>query len=211
MRNSTSRIAAVTAGILGAAAFISVPSANSASVSTWDRVAQCESGGNWSINTGNGYYGGLQFAAGTWRSHGGTAYASRADLASKSAQIAVAERVLASQGPGAWPVCGPRAGLSRGGSRAAAPAPVKRSPSHTSRSAAVPRHKLPVHHAAKAPSRRSVPVSGPNTLTVVPGDTLSALAAQHGVHGGWPALYAANTDQVTDPDLIYPAQVLRLP
>jgi hypothetical protein len=72
----------------------------------WDAVALCESGGNWSINTGNGYYGGLQFSQQTWEGFGGTAYASRADLATKSEQIAVAERVLAVQGAGAWPTCG---------------------------------------------------------------------------------------------------------
>jgi len=72
----------------------------------WDGVAQCESGGNWSINTGNGYYGGLQFSPSTWDAFGGSAYAPRADLAAKSQQIAVAERVLAEQGPGAWPTCG---------------------------------------------------------------------------------------------------------
>jgi hypothetical protein len=72
----------------------------------WDAVARCESGGNWSINTGNGYYGGLQFSSSTWAAFGGTAYAARADLATKSQQIAVAEKVLAVQGPGAWPTCG---------------------------------------------------------------------------------------------------------
>jgi hypothetical protein len=66
----------------------------------------CESGGNWSINTGNGYYGGLQFSQQTWAGFGGTAYAARADLATKAEQIAVAERVLAVQGAGAWPTCG---------------------------------------------------------------------------------------------------------
>ena len=72
----------------------------------WDGVAACESGGNWSINTGNGYYGGLQFSQGTWVAYGGLAYAPRADLASKEAQIAIAERTLAGQGIGAWPTCG---------------------------------------------------------------------------------------------------------
>jgi hypothetical protein len=72
----------------------------------WNSVAQCESGGNWSINTGNGYYGGLQFSQSTWDAFGGGAYASRADLATPSQQIAVAEKVLADQGAGAWPVCG---------------------------------------------------------------------------------------------------------
>jgi hypothetical protein len=72
----------------------------------WTAVAACESGGDWSIDTGNGYYGGLQFSASTWSGYGGTAYAPRADLATPAQQIAVAERVLAAQGAGAWPVCG---------------------------------------------------------------------------------------------------------
>ncbi len=72
----------------------------------WDAIAQCESGGNWSINTGNGFYGGLQFTPGTWAANGGTAYASRADLATKAQQIAAAENVLRTQGIGAWPTCG---------------------------------------------------------------------------------------------------------
>ena len=72
----------------------------------WDAVAACESGGNWAINTGNGFYGGLQFTISTWDAYGGQSYAPRADLASRDAQISVAERVLASQGSGAWPVCG---------------------------------------------------------------------------------------------------------
>ena len=85
------------------------PAADPVPVSTahdWDAVARCESGGNWSINTGNGYYGGLQFSSSTWLGYGGGAYAPRADLASKSQQIAVAEKVLAAQGKGAWPTCG---------------------------------------------------------------------------------------------------------
>jgi hypothetical protein len=72
----------------------------------WTGVAMCESSGNWSINTGNGYYGGLQFSPTTWAEFGGLAYAPRADLATKSQQIAIAEKVLAVQGPGAWPTCG---------------------------------------------------------------------------------------------------------
>jgi LysM repeat protein len=76
--------------------------------SVWDRLAQCESGGNWAINTGNGYSGGLQFAPGTWRAHGGSG---SAHTASRAEQIRVAERVLASQGWGAWPACSARLGL----------------------------------------------------------------------------------------------------
>src|SRR4051794_38148741 len=69
----------------------------------WDAIAACESGGNWGINTGNGYQGGLQFLPGTWLSHGGAEYAPSANLATREEQIAVAERVLATQGIGAWP------------------------------------------------------------------------------------------------------------
>ncbi|MGQ4364953.1 LysM peptidoglycan-binding domain-containing protein [Streptomyces sp. SAS_272] len=78
----------------------------------WDRIAQCESGGDWHINTGNGYYGGLQFSAGTWRAFGGGAYASTADKASKAQQISIAAKVQNAQGWGAWPTCSARAGAS---------------------------------------------------------------------------------------------------
>lgn len=84
--------------------------AAAADAGVWDRIAQCESGGNWHINTGNGYYGGLQFAAGTWRSNGGTQYAPTADRASREQQIAIATKVQRSSGWGAWPVCARRAG-----------------------------------------------------------------------------------------------------
>jgi hypothetical protein len=87
--------------------------------SVWDAVAACESGGNWAINTGNGYYGGLQFSSSTWNAFGGARYASSANRASKAGQIATAQRVLATQGPGAWPVCSQRAGLTRSNGGAA--------------------------------------------------------------------------------------------
>ena len=72
----------------------------------WDAVANCESGGNWAINTGNGFYGGLQFDYGTWLSNGGGAYAPRADLASRAQQIAIANKVADARGSSPWPVCG---------------------------------------------------------------------------------------------------------
>src|SRR5947209_11422917 len=90
---------------------VTAGTANAASGSTWDRIAACESGGNWSINTGNGFSGGLQFTPSTWRAYGGTAYASSAYKAGRSAQIAVAQRVLAAQGWGAWPACSAKLGL----------------------------------------------------------------------------------------------------
>src|SRR5688500_5667298 len=106
--SKATRAIAVT-GVVGAAVAAPLMAAGNASAATaseWDAVAQCESGGNWSINTGNGYYGGLQFSSSTWLSFGGGAYAPRADLATKSQQIAIAEKVLAVQGPRAWPTCG---------------------------------------------------------------------------------------------------------
>lgn len=79
--------------------------------SVWDAIAQCESGGDWSINTGNGYQGGLQFNSGTWAAYGGTAYAPTADQATREQQIAIAEKTQAAQGWGAWPACTAKLGL----------------------------------------------------------------------------------------------------
>ena len=99
------KFAASTVAV-GTASAIFSPAAHAAPDSDWDRLAQCESGGNWAINTGNGFHGGLQFTASTWNAHGGQQYAPYAYQASREQQIAVAERVLDSQGIGAWPVCG---------------------------------------------------------------------------------------------------------
>ena len=114
-----SRIAlrtAVTTAVTGAVMFTGLVMSGTAQAwdeSVWDRVAQCESTGNWSINTGNGYYGGLQFSASTWRAFGGATYAPFAHQASKAQQIAIARRNLNAQGPGAWPVCSRKAGLTK--------------------------------------------------------------------------------------------------
>ncbi|MFG2985339.1 transglycosylase family protein [Streptomyces sp. NPDC048258] len=104
----------VTAGVTGSALalpLLAATNASAADTSTWDKVAECESGGSWSANYGSGQYGGLQFTQDQWQSAGGLDFAKRADLASRSQQIAVAERVLASQGPQAWPLCAASAGL----------------------------------------------------------------------------------------------------
>ncbi|KDP08219.1 resuscitation-promoting factor RpfA, partial [Mycobacterium avium subsp. hominissuis 101] len=92
--------------MLGGGAIAMAGQAAAATDGEWDQVARCESGGNWGINTGNGYHGGVQFSASTWAAHGGGEYAPSAELATREQQIAVAERVLATQGRGAWPVCG---------------------------------------------------------------------------------------------------------
>lgn len=104
----------VTVGTKAAPAPAPASSAAAPAVSnggTWDAIAQCESGGNWATNTGNGYYGGLQFAASTWTAYGGGAYAPTANLATREQQIAIAEKVLAAQGWGAWPACSAGLGL----------------------------------------------------------------------------------------------------
>ena len=97
---------AFTGAVLGGGSIALAGQAAAATDGEWDQVARCESGGNWAINTGNGYYGGVQFAAGTWASHGGGEFAPTAQLATREQQIVIAERVLATQGRGAWPVCG---------------------------------------------------------------------------------------------------------
>jgi hypothetical protein len=97
---------AFTGAVIGGGGIALAGHAAAAPDTEWDRVASCESGGNWGINTGNGYHGGLQFSQGTWAAHGGGEYATSANQATRDQQIAVAERVLASQGRGAWPVCG---------------------------------------------------------------------------------------------------------
>ena len=108
MTRARSRSIRSGAVVLGAAAIgvgmLAAPA--SAAEHDWSGVAQCESSGNWSINTGNGFYGGLQFTPSTWLAFGGADFAPRADLATREQQIAVAERVLAGQGKGAWPTCG---------------------------------------------------------------------------------------------------------
>jgi hypothetical protein len=91
---------------------VAVPSvANAATTADWERLAECESGGNWSINTGNGYYGGLQFSTSTWNAFGGGEFASRADLATPEEQMVVANRTLLEQGWDAWPSCSRSVGL----------------------------------------------------------------------------------------------------
>ncbi|MFE9096655.1 transglycosylase family protein [Streptomyces sp. NPDC007264] len=209
------------AGVTGAAIAAPLLAAGNASAATaaeWDAVARCESGGNWSINTGNGFYGGLQFTNSTWAAFGGTAYASRADLATKAQQIAIAEKVLAGQGKGAWPVCGrglsstPYGGAVTGGSSSAAKAaPRPAAQQQSSRSAARPAApKAAPKAAAPAASKVAKVAKGDGEYTVVKGDTLSGIAAEHDVKGGWQKLFQLNKGVVKDADLIFPGQRLHL-
>ncbi|MFK4148008.1 transglycosylase family protein [Streptomyces sp. NPDC004065] len=106
----------VAAGVTGSAIAIPLLGASGASAAdgtTWDKVAECETGGSWSADNGNGYYGGLQLTLEDWEAYGGLDFAPSPDQASRSQQIAVAEKILADRGPGAWPTCGLLAGLGK--------------------------------------------------------------------------------------------------
>jgi Transglycosylase-like domain/LysM domain len=158
----------------------------------WTGVARCESGGDWSINTGNGYYGGLQFSPATWAGFGGTALAPRADLATPAQQVQIAEEVLDGQGIGAWPTCGKH--LTEGTTAAAAAPAGPAAPSAEPRTGGADDSG---RHAAQD-----------GQYTVRRGDTVARIAAAHGQT--WRALYERNVDVVgADPDLIRPGQVLR--
>jgi LysM repeat protein len=196
------------AGIAAAGVGLTAAPASAAPESTWDAVAQCESGGNWAINTGNGYSGGLQFSASTWAAYGGTGSAAQA---SKATQIAVAERVLAAQGWGAWPTCSAKVGASGAANpTAAAPAPAATTPRATTpRTTAAPAPKAAAP-APAAPTMQAVPTSG-QTYTVVAGDTLDGIATKLGIDGGYPKLQAANLGTVQNANVIFAGQVLQLP
>ncbi|MFI2715293.1 transglycosylase family protein [Streptomyces collinus] len=217
--SKASRVIAI-AGVTGAAVAAPLMAAGNASAATaseWDAVAQCESGGNWSINTGNGYYGGLQFSASTWSGYGGTKYASTADQATKDQQIEIAEKVLASQGKGAWPVCGKglsSAGYTGGGSAGdSGSSSQSQQSTETRETQQQPASRSDERPAAKktvtTPTGKKVK-KGDGEYKVVTGDTLSSIAADEKVKGGWERLYQLNKDIIDDANLIYPGQQLHL-
>ena len=210
-------VSAATLALSATAANAATPTATSAS--TWDALAQCESGGNWNINTGNGFSGGLQFTPQTWAAFGGTGSPQNA---SRAQQIAVAEKVQASQGWGAWPACSAKLGLNGGGGAPApqilpqsAPvqAPVQAAPVQAPVQTA-PVAQAPVAEVAQAPVQArhaaAIAVSG-ETYTVQDGDTLSKIADKLGIHGGWQHLADANADTISNPNLVFVGQVLQLP
>ncbi len=219
---STRRVIAVSAttGLAALAGITTAGAAQAASGSTWDAVAQCESGGNWSINTGNGYYGGLQFAQGTWEGHGGTQYAPRADLATRAQQIAIAEKVLATQGPGAWPVCSVQAGLTAGGSAAPAPEPVEQAPVQQEAPAqteqAAP--QAPAEQAApqaqqqapaqQAPAEQAAPARDLVEHVIERGETTASIAKDHGTTV---AELVGINDLIDGGRLIFAGEVLLVP
>jgi LysM repeat protein len=182
--------------------------AEAAATTVWDRVAQCESGGNWKINTGNGFYGGVQFAAGTWKAYGGKTYAGQAHLATKAEQIAIARRVLAGQGPGAWPVCSRRAGLTKSNGKADRNATPASNPG-ASKPQNVTDSKKKI---AKKSTQKKYSATGKagKTVHVKRGDTLRKIAKRYHVKGGWKGLWKLNKKTIKNPNLIYLGQVLKI-
>ena len=237
MKNTSIRRTAAALAIGGvAAATMSMPAANAVDGATWDALAQCESGGNWSINTGNGFYGGLQFTQQSWN---GVGMSGSPATATRAQQIEAGERLLAIQGWGAWPACSAKLGLY--GKTGAAPTYTEPTTTVAAQSQTQQTYTAPAAQAApvapaaqaapaavEAPAAAPVaqaapaaeapaaaPVAAPKaaagTYTVVPGDSLSLIAAKLGVAGGYQAIAAANTDIIYNVDLIFPGQVLNIP
>jgi LysM repeat protein len=203
-RNRTRTVGLATAPLAAAIPFAMTSPAQAATTNTWERLAACESGGNWHINTGNGYYGGVQFSDGTWDGNGGNRFAKRADLATKAEQIVIAEKVLDARGWSPWPACSARLGLSgsdakgnpskhpNGKSGASRAADNRASSQPASRG----KHRKHHHHAV---------------YVVRSGDTLSKIAIAKHVSGGWEHLYQLNRSTIgSNPGLIKPGQRLRL-
>ena len=234
MKNTSIRRTAAALAIGGvAAATMSMPAANAVDGATWDALAQCESGGNWSINTGNGFYGGLQFTQQSWN---GVGMSGSPANATRAQQIEAGERLLAIQGWGAWPACSAKLGLY--GKTGAAPTYTEPTTTVAAQSQTQQTYTAPAAQAAPAaPAAQAAPaaveapaapaaapaveapaaapVAAPKaaagTYTVVPGDSLSLIASKLGVAGGYQAIAAANTDIIYNVDLIFPGQVLNIP
>lgn len=148
--SSTARVATAAAAAL-AYGVLAAPMASAAPDSVWDKLAQCESSGNWSINTGNGFYGGLQFTPSTWRAFGGKGMPHQA---SRAEQIAVAERTLATQGWNAWPSCSRKIGARQ--------------------------HGPDIRGGATVVAATNTNAAPPGSYVVKAGDTLAEIAAAHG-------------------------------
>ena len=222
MKNTSIRRTAAALAIGGAvAATMSMPAANAVDGATWDALAQCESGGNWSINTGNGFYGGLQFTQQSWN---GVGMSGSPATATRAQQIEAGERLLAIQGWGAWPACSAKLGLY--GKTGAAPTYTEPTTTVAAQSQTQQTYTAPAAQAAPAAAPAApaaapaveapaapaaAPKAAAGTYTVVPGDSLSLIAAKLGVAGGYQAIAAANTDIIYNVDLIFPGQVLTIP
>ena len=197
MRKTITAAAAV--GGIAAAALASAGAAQAATPAQWDKLAKCEAGGNWGINTGNGFYGGLQFSASTWRAYGGGVYAATADKATREEQISVAQRVAAAQGWNAWPSCSRTAGLWGTSTQASTTTP--RAGSLVSRSA----NRTPI--AATNPAKGGSTGTGKHVVRV--GETLSSIAKANHL-SSWQKLFTANAATVKNPNVLRVGQLLTL-
>lgn len=194
MNKSTTFVSLVAATALSAGVGLATAAPAEAAGTVWDRVAKCESGGNWSISTGNGYYGGLQFSRSTWLAFGGGKYASTANKATKAQQIEIAKKTLKSQGPGAWPVCSKRAGLTRANGAAVG--------TGSTRSVAVRTT------TKKAAAPKTSTVKGAKYVTVKSGDTLSRIAKRNGK--SWQSVWSLNRATVKNPNMIKVGHKIRV-
>ncbi|MDT7729603.1 MAG: resuscitation-promoting factor RpfA [Actinomycetota bacterium] len=200
MSAATRNIARVAvAGIaVGAPLAIAATPAQAAGTN-WDAIAQCESGGNWGTNTGNGYQGGLQFSASTWKAYGGQGSAASA---SRDQQIAVAEKVLQGQGISAWPVCGKKSGSSAVAKGTNTQGAAKKAP----KTATAPKTVKAVTPAPAAPAAGTASDNPNGNYVVVAGDTLSKLASKFNVQGGYAQLQKLNAQYIPNADFILVGQ-----
>jgi len=210
--SSTGRTIGLATAPLVAVIPLSASPAEAATTKTWERLARCESGGNWHINTGNGYYGGLQFSPGTWDAYGGNRFASNAHRATKAEQIIVAERLLDRQKSwGAWPACSRKLGLDASDRRGNPDGTSERASRSAKRKAPAKATTRKVRKATTKAKPVSVRRVSGKTYVVRSGDTLSRIAARPGVPGDWKRLYRINKRTIGgNPGLIHPGQRLRL-
>ena len=209
MAKTLSRIASVAAAA-ALAGGVSVTAAQSASADdvNWDAIANCESGGNWGTNTGNGYYGGLQFSQSTWNAYGGSGSASSA---SRDEQIAVAERVLDSQGIGAWPVCGQygSSGQSYSGTNTEGSSGYSQdtSSSYSEDYSSDYSQSADYSYDYSGGADYSASREATGTYEIQAGDTLSSIAEAHGTT--WQDLAALNSG-IVDANLIYAGETINV-
>jgi hypothetical protein len=203
--------------LIGLLGYIATEPAHAAS-HDWQAVANCESGGNWHINTGNGYYGGLQFDESTWLANGGATYGQRADEASEYGQIAIAERVLLTQGIGAWPVCGAHLYDE-----------TRSQVESQDQSVPAVQYKS-VHKSSKPPVVKGNPNKNPTACgsgndkiidvtgyIIKRGDSLSSIATFFNKTEpnkiSWKDIYydPSNYGNIANPDMIYPHEIVCIP
>ncbi|MFT8394767.1 transglycosylase family protein [Propionibacterium sp.] len=229
MAKTLTRIASVAAAAALAGGVSATLASNaSADTTNWDAIAQCESGGNWAINTGNGFSGGLQFTQSTWAAYGGTGSPQNA---SREQQIAVAEKVKAGQGIGAWPVCGAKGGSTgsysgtntQGSTTTSSSTNTQASTTTASstntqastytapkQSTYTPKYAAPATTTTtQSTSTSYTPTRAANgTYTVRSGDTLGSIAAANGTT--WQQLFQLNSGKVADANLIYVGQTINI-